>query len=251
MKFVTPKCGEKIFEISEPLIECKVIERRNRFLCSVEKDGERLSVHLHDPGRLKELIYPGSKVKIRKTNGVKTKWSITFSMSHNEEILLDTRFHNGIARQFIGDNCKPEVKRGDTRFDFGLENGFVEVKGCTMLVNNHIIFPDAPSKRGSKHLRELSTLSENGYDCSIIFLILRKNGFYFYPNSIIDPDFESAFLNAIDRGVKMYFPRMSFANGELRYFGNASYGDSPFSDIEFYREFQKVTGNRPDNYDLI
>ncbi len=241
MKFIEPPMNSVIYSIRDEMIIAKVIDRPNRFLLNVEYNGDRIMAHIHDPGRLKELIYPGAMVAIRRTNGVKTHWSVTYVVRNDEQILLDTRFHNRIASSFIGEQFREEVPHGDSRYDFEIEHGYVEVKGCSMLVKNFVIFPDAPTKRGSKHLTSLANLSKEGYDCSLIFLILRSGAEFFYPNSKTDLHFKDSFFLALDSGVKMYFPKFSLVGNSIKYNGHCELGESPFGDPIFLKEFYSIT----------
>ena len=222
------RIGDMVMELGSELIEATVIERKNRFLVEVESSGRILNVHLHDPGRLKELIFPGSTVNIRKTKGAKTSFSITSAVLDGEEILLDTRFHNRIAEFFIKGNFRREVTHGDSRYDFAIENGYVEVKGCSMQWNEYVIFPDAPTLRGAKHIRNLTKMKKEGKDTNLIFLLFRKNTKFFYPNKVTDPIFAEAFFEAVSTGVGMIFPRFSMKGGNIFFEGMNRLGENPF-----------------------
>jgi sugar fermentation stimulation protein A len=216
-------------KIDSELTEATVIERKNRFLVEVESSGRTLNVHLHDPGRLKELIFPGSKVNIRKSKGEKTSFSITSVIHNGEEILIDTRFHNRIAEIFINGSFRREVTHGDSRYDFGIEDGYVEVKGCSMQLGEYVIFPDAPTSRGAKHIRNLTKMRNEGMDTNLIFLLFRRNTKYFYPNIATDPIFAEAFFKAVSSGVGMIFPRFSMKGDSIFFDGMNTIGENPFN----------------------
>ncbi len=188
-----------------------------------------MNVHLHDPGRLKELIFPGSKVNIRKSKGEKTSFSITSVIHNGEEILIDTRFHNRIAEIFINGSFRREVTHGDSRYDFGIEDGYVEVKGCSMQLGEYVIFPDAPTSRGAKHIRNLTKMRNEGMDTNLIFLLFRRNTKYFYPNIATDPIFAEAFFKAVSSGVGMIFPRFSMKGDSIFFDGMNTIGENPFN----------------------
>lgn len=225
--FRYPEIGEEVLKIRERMIPATVIKRKNRFLVQVKMDGRELDVHLHDPGRLRELIYPGSEVLIRKTHGDRTNYSITAAMKNDETIIIDTRFHNQIGEKFISEPTGREVKYEDSRFDFSIENGFVEIKGCTMQMDNYVIFPDAPSVRGAKHLMELTYLKKEGRDTGVVFLLFRGRADYFYPNKITDQKFSTAFFEAYSGGVEMIFPRFIMEGSSIIFNGVASLGRDP------------------------
>ncbi len=222
------KKGTKVLEIDSDLMQAVVLSRPNRFLVKARCGDEILDVHIHDPGRLKELIFPGSMVKIRKAGGLRTSFSITSCILDGEEILLDTRFHNKIAESFIEGGFQREVAHGDSRYDFSINNGYVEVKGCTMQYGNYVIFPEAPTVRGTKHIRNLTAMKKSGLDTNLIFLLFRKNTAFFYPNELTDPIFSSAFFDAVDANVKMVFPRFSMKGGKIFFEGMNQIGKKPF-----------------------
>jgi sugar fermentation stimulation protein A len=228
VKFNVPSEGSILLEIPGDTYSGVIVKRVNRFLVTVKVKEKLINCHLHDPGRLKELIFPGSIVNIRKTKGVKTSYSITSCFINKEEILLDTRFHNKIAENFIGESFKREVKEGDSRFDFSIENGFVEVKGCSMQYGDYVIFPDAPTLRGTKHLRGLSKLAQSNMDTNVIFLIFRKNVSKFYPNRVTDPLFSKVFFEAVDKGVNIYLPKMMLVDRTITFQGMCQIGRDPF-----------------------
>ncbi|EQB69171.1 MAG: sugar fermentation stimulation protein SfsA [Cuniculiplasma sp. C_DKE] len=229
MEFRKIEYGHRVMKIDSELTEATVIERKNRFLVEVESSGRTLNVHLHDPGRLKELIFPGSKVNIRKSKGEKTSFSITSVIHNGEEILIDTRFHNRIAEIFINGSFRREVTHGDSRYDFGIEDGYVEVKGCSMQLGEYVIFPDAPTSRGAKHIRNLTKMRNEGMDTNLIFLLFRRNTKYFYPNIATDPIFAEAFFKAVSSGVGMIFPRFSMKGDSIFFDGMNTIGENPFN----------------------
>lgn len=229
MEFRKIEYGHRVMKIDSELTEATVIERKNRFLVEVESSGRTLNVHLHDPGRLKELIFPGSKVNIRKSKGEKTSFSITSVIHNDEEILIDTRFHNRIAEIFINGSFRREVTHGDSRYDFGIEDGYVEVKGCSMQLGEYVIFPDAPTSRGAKHIRNLTKMRNEGMDTNLIFLLFRRNTKYFYPNIATDPIFAEAFFKAVSSGVGMIFPRFSMKGDSIFFDGMNTIGENPFN----------------------
>ena len=218
-----PEPGTELYRIEQELLDARIIERKNRFLVSVECLGNVMDVHLHDPGRIRELIFPGNFVKIRKTHGVKTSYSITSARRGKEDVLMDTRFHSAIAENFLKGEIRREVQIGDSRFDFTCDESVVEVKGCTLLKGDTIYFPDAPTQRGTKHLNGLSRLSSRR-TCAVIFLMISREARYFLPNRETDFSFSSAFLEAIKSGVNMYFPKIELWKNSIIFRGNANLG---------------------------
>lgn len=228
MKFIKPESGTQLLKIEGQMYSGKVVKRLNRFSVIVNTEMGDILCHLHDPGRLKELIFHGSDVIIRKKEGPKTSYSVTFAVVSNELVLIDKRFDNKIAENFLEIPFLKEVQYKDSRFDFSKDNDFVEVKGCSMKINRDtVVFPDAPSERASKHLRELITLKLEGKNPGIIFLIFSEADF-FYPNFITDRKFSENFFSAMDAGIDMLFPVIKIKQNVATLHKYASIGKNPF-----------------------
>ena len=97
------------------------------------------------------------------------------------------------------------MKFGDSRFDFYVEDGrrkaFVEVKGVTLEENGVALFPDAPTERGVKHLRELCRAVEAGYEAYLLLVIQMKDIRLFRPNAATHPAFADSLREAAGQGV--------------------------------------------------
>lgn len=234
------KMKRKILDIK---YDKKVIfqERLNRFTVSFssENDNNELA-HLHDTGRMQELLIKGNKLLIKKAKNPnrKTKWDVIAveieSDGIKENVLINSSYHRYIAEKILKDekispfgkikNLKAEIKYGNSRLDFYLEknnlNGeeekiFIETKGCTLVDENKIAkFPGAPSERATKHLIELMNLVEKGYTSVIIILIFRNSN-KFMPEFNIDPLFSKTYYEAKKKGVKIYGLLFSYSNGHI------------------------------------
>ena len=101
---------------------------------------------------------------------------------------------------------KREVKFGNSRFDFYVEDGerkaFIEVKGVTLENDGVVSFPDAPTERGVKHIKELISCIKQGFQAYIIFVVQMKGAFKFEPNSEHHKEFADALNSAREKGVK-------------------------------------------------
>lgn len=200
-------------------LEGTVIERINRFVVSVEYNGSRIDCHLHDPGRLRELIFPGNHVLFRKTSGIRTDHSITAARKDQDWILTDSRFHNTIGGKFLSCNARSEVQLGKSRIDFLDRGCYVEVKGCSLEEEHIAKFPDAPSVRATKHLRELMKAREHGVEGMIMFLIFSPKAERFMPNSTTDPEFSASFYNAMRGGVMTLALKFETTIAGIRFLG--------------------------------
>lgn len=201
--------------------KAKFIDRPNRFIANVRlEDGSEEVVHVHDSGRLQELLFPENDVKIRSVDNPnrKTKWDmISAKASDGEDILINSAHHRYISENFLNDpkispfgevdTLKAEVKYGKSRIDYLLTKGgeeiWVEIKGVSLAMNKVAAFPDAPSIRAVKHLKELIELREAGKRAAVILLVL-IDAKYFRPKWETDPKFSDTFYEAIEKGVEIY-----------------------------------------------
>lgn len=193
------------------------ISRPNRFIANVDIGGKREVCHVKNTGRCRELLVPGVRVILEKSanQSRKTAYDLIAVYKGEELINIDSQAPNRAfgewARKsgFFGENVtvKPETKFGNSRFDFYIESGdrkiFVEVKGVTLEENGVVLFPDAPTERGVKHVKELIEAAEKGYEAYIFFVIQMKNCTYFTPNRRTHHEFADALIHAKENGVNI------------------------------------------------
>lgn len=132
-------------------------------------------------------------------------------------INMDSQAPNKVVYEWLNslpaerkyDYIKPEYTYGNSRVDFYMEKGnekyLMEVKGCTLERNGLGYFPDAPTKRGVKHLQELATASQKGYKCFIAFVIQIPGVKEVFPNIQTHPEFGDALNKAKEAGVEVLF----------------------------------------------
>ncbi|MEM1646151.1 MAG: DNA/RNA nuclease SfsA [Ignisphaera sp.] len=174
--------------------------------------------HLHDPGRLKELIYPGNRILVREVRGNKrrkTSCQVTAAWNNNLWVIIDSSIHNEIAKNFLP-NAKAEVKVGNSRIDFFDGNTFIEVKGCSLVENGVAKFPDAPTERGRRHLEELIKLKEMGYRAKLLILVMRDDAECFSPNEE-DKKFYKKFIEALGKGIEVEVKTFSLIGNKVVY----------------------------------
>jgi sugar fermentation stimulation protein A len=197
------------------------IERPNRFLGRVELDGEIVEAFIPNPGRMYELMIPGKEVYVRDNPAPHRKTSFDMIGVHHDGVLisLDSNLPNRFIKQLLEANAleqfsgysrvksEPVVYGG--RFDFLLDGKgkrtYIEVKSCTLVVRKRVLFPDAPTKRGARHMRHLahSLISGDVDDAAAIFVIQRPDGEIFSPHDGNDPDFGNALRDAHKHGVRI------------------------------------------------
>jgi sugar fermentation stimulation protein len=169
---------------------------------------------------MKELLVPNAKLLLVRANGVhrKTHYEVLGLERGTQRILLDTRLSNTIAEEAVRGGAilplkgyvlvKREFEWGDSRFDFLLQRGssrcIAEIKASTLLKGRVAMFPDAPTIRGSRHLRSLARAVRRGYRACILFMVHRPGAVSFSPNADTDPGFFESFCDACAVGVEAY-----------------------------------------------
>ena len=188
----------------------RFIKRENRFLGRIVIEGKERSCYIADTGRLRDILVRGREIWVVKNReGLKTDYTLITVNVEGEWVLVNTSLHSTIAYRaiekgvlgFIPKRVEREVKFKNSRFDFLVDNNtFVELKGCNLVKGDVGYFPDAPTKRGVKHLRELIEAKEMGYNAVILIMAVRDCK-YFLPNREMDREFSEMFYRALEKGV--------------------------------------------------
>lgn len=210
--------------ISNKTIKGSFVKRLNRFEGIVEIEGREELVHIPNTGRCKELLLAGAVVilEIRESKTRKTPYELIMVYKGDRLISIDSQAPNRIVEEAvrkgmiedIGDYgfVKREVFYQSSRFDLFLKKTeqsgkeascYIEVKGVTLETDGIAMFPDAPTERGARHLRELTDACREGYRAAIIFLVQMEGIKYFTPNRLMDPQFAEALAAAHNNGVEV------------------------------------------------
>lgn len=203
--------------MSADLVEARFLERPNRFLGVVDLRGLETRVHINDPGRLRELLFPGAQVILKPARSPERKTAFSLIAVRHGPILVsvDSQLPNTFVGGLLGTDRWPlfekarevsrEVRVDRSRLDFSFEKEgdkwFAEVKGCTLVREGTALFPDAPTLRGARHLRELAELSGRGYRTAVFFVVQRPDAVRFTPNRATDPVFARGLKEAVSKGV--------------------------------------------------
>lgn len=199
-------------------VKGKFISRPNRFIAYVEIDGKVEVCHVKNTGRCRELLVDGAMVILERSDNPlrKTKYDLIAVYKSGKLINMDSQAPNKAfcewlsTTDFFGKitHIKPEKTYKSSRFDFYLEADgkkiFIETKGVTLENNGIVLFPDAPTERGVKHLNELIDAKNNGYDAYVFFVIQMKDCLHFTPNAETHPEFASALKSAKEKGVGVF-----------------------------------------------
>ena len=190
------------------------LERPNRFIARVELDGQIQTCHVKNTGRCRELLVPGARVALARAENParKTEYDL-IAAEKGRWINLDSQAPNRVFAEWARatnfppgqTQLRPEVKWGTSRFDFafsaGERRGLIEIKGVTLEENAVARFPDAPTQRGARHLRELAQAAEEGLEAWAVFVVQMEGMRYVAPNRQTDPDFARALEAAAAAGV--------------------------------------------------
>lgn len=191
------------------------LSRPNRFVARVMIDGREELCHVKNTGRCRELLLPGREIYVAGTGrpGRKTVWDLISVRKGERLINMDSAAPNKAFGEFLASGgmgfvpelIRPETVYGSSRFDFYLEHGgkraFAEVKGVTLEEDGVVRFPDAPTERGLKHLRELARCAGEGIESYAVFVIQMKDVRYFEANVERHPEFARALDQAAAAGV--------------------------------------------------
>lgn len=192
------------------------LTRPNRFIAHVELDGAPVVCHVKNTGRCRELLIPGARVwcQAAANPNRKTQFDLIAVEKGSRIINMDAQAPNQAAAQWLSagglgrlEDLQPEVTLGDSRFDFSFQKGgrrcYLEVKGVTLEENGVAKFPDAPTSRGTKHLKGLTQAAAQGYGAYVLFVIQLQPVAYFTPNDGTDPAFGQALRAAKAAGVAL------------------------------------------------
>ncbi|MGL6106036.1 DNA/RNA nuclease SfsA [Romboutsia sp.] len=204
------------------VVEAKFIERPNRFIAYCEVNDSIEKVHVKNTGRCKELLIPNCTVYLEESDNPnrKTKFSLIAVQKGNRLINMDSQVPNKVVQEALINKTiilpdleeeiifiKPEKTYGNSRFDIYLETKnkkvFIEIKGVTLEENNIVLFPDAKTERGVKHVKELIEAKKEGYYCYVIFVVQMKDVLYFTPNKKMHKELAEILIEAEDNGVNI------------------------------------------------
>ena len=192
------------------------IDRPNRFVAHIDIDGSIHTVHVKNTGRCKELLLPGVEVYLAVSDNParKTRYDLVAVEKAGFGLInIDSQAPNAVVKEWLlrqdYDYVRPEYTYGNSRIDFYMEKNndkyLMEVKGCTLEIDGIGYFPDAPTERGIKHLRELTAASALGYKSILAFVIQMEDVHIVRPNMETHPAFGQAMKEALDAGVEILY----------------------------------------------
>lgn len=212
--------------------EATFLERMGRFTALVEREGRSERVYLPNSGRLRELLIPGRRVILaqRPGPGRQTSHDLVIVSLEPTLVWVDARTPSRLVSAAVEQGDLPRFKGyslvrleypfGGSRLDLLLGRGgrecLVEVKSVTLVRGGTALFPDAPTQRGSRHLRVLAQAVREGREAAVIFVVQREDARSFSPNDEIDPKFGQALRRAATQGVEVHAYRCQARPREIR-----------------------------------
>ena len=198
------------------IIEGRFIDRPNRFIAHVLVNGVEETVHVKNTGRCRELLLPNAEVRLAVSDNPNRKTKCDLVAVYKEKlgwVNIDSQAPNKVVQEWLETQdytlVKPEYVYGDSRIDFYMvkdqQEYLMEVKGCTLEIDGIGYFPDAPTERGVKHLKELTKARTLGYECIIAFVIQMEGVSEVRPYISMQPEFGEALEEAKAAGVKVLF----------------------------------------------
>lgn len=197
--------------------------RPNRFQAYVYIDDILTMVHVPNTGRCKEILVEGCTVVLREGRGEKRKtpYDLIGAYKGNMFINIDSQIPNAVVYEALTKGTieplnsykiiKREQSFQNSRFDFYIKKNeeqekgyYLEVKGVTFEENNTASFPDAPTERGARHLRELIEAKHKGFNAGVLFLLQMNGPNLFRPYEKMDPAFAKALRDAETEGVDIF-----------------------------------------------
>jgi len=221
--------GHKV-KIAGKIREATFLERLNRFSALVAIEGSNEAVYLANSGRMAELLQPGRKVLLEEKSDPhrKSSYDLIMVALGQKLVSVDARAPGKLVYEALMRGNLPhfdgyssilrEATLGQSRLDFLLSNHsryFLEVKSVTLVRQGKALFPDAPTSRGRRHLRELIQAKQQGEEAGIIFIIQREDACTFSPHDEMDPEFGRALRQARERGVAVYAYRCRVSPEEI------------------------------------
>ena len=202
--------------------KAEFLSRPNRFIARVLIDGKEETVHVKNTGRCRELLTEGCTVYLEESDNTarKTRFDLVTVEKLRQGALpmlvnMDSQMPNAAAEEWMKKGelfseqavIRREYTYGDSRFDFRIEDGgkvsFLEVKGVTLENGGIVLFPDAPTERGVKHIHELIRAKSEGFGAYILFVIQMKEVTEFRPNDAMHREFGDALREAEKAGVRL------------------------------------------------
>lgn len=220
--------------IAEESVRGRFLTRENRFLARTLTDAGPVHAHVPNSARMKELLRPGAEVILRPARGStrKTRYTLVLVRFGKIWVSIDSLVPNKLLKEALKNRSLPDFEGytdfrsevmvgGKCRMDFLLTDAaggrcYLEVKSVTLAREGFGLFPDAPTHRGARHLRELvAMVSAGGAEGAVLFVVQRGDVNAFRPNDPEDPAFGVVLREAKRAGVKVAAIKCSVSDSSI------------------------------------
>ncbi|MCF8371175.1 MAG: DNA/RNA nuclease SfsA [Bacteroidales bacterium] len=208
-------------KFTKQLVHGKLIKRYKRFLVDVELDDHSLiTAHTSNTGSMKSCIEEGAEVYLSEIDSPNRKTRHTWEMIkiNGQWVGMNTSVPNILVYEALCNKSIPgltqyshiqrEVTYGHSRLDLMATNDketcYIEVKNVTLKEGQYARFPDAVSKRGTKHLESLIEIKKEGMRAIMLYIIQRMDVVVFSPAIEIDPVYAYKLAEAVAAGVEVF-----------------------------------------------
>lgn len=242
--FITPNKREHMnhwtFSFKSPLQSGVFQGRQKRFFAHIQTEDGELMAHLPNTGSLRSVNQKGLPCLYSLSDDPERKLPATLEAIRSPQgvwVGVNTQTPNRLVKQMIQskvksewslyDQYKPEFKiSSDSRLDFALwkqveenKKHFIEIKNVTLMEESgghkQVMFPDAVTERGQKHLKSMMNLLDEGHTCELVFFIQRDDGDFFKVASHIDFEYASLLKEAQERGMLITPLKMSVCENQI------------------------------------
>lgn len=212
-----------------------LLKRYKRFLADVKlDDGTIVTAHCPNTGSMESCYFEGATIWLSHSDDPKRKLAWTWELTETDGgfIGINTARPNQVVAEAISSGLIPqlsgyktirrEVKYGkNSRIDILLESPgkpscYVEIKNTTLRRDSLLLFPDAVTERGRKHLEELSEVKKSGNRAVMLFFVNRPDGNAFSTADAIDPEYGKALREALQNGVEVIAIRSLNTTTEMK-----------------------------------
>ncbi len=202
-------------------IQGTLVRRYKRFIADIELlSGNIVQAHCPNTGSMKSILVPGGDVLLSESDNPERKFRYTWELARVNGVWagINTMIPNLVVEEavlngeFPGiehfDNIRREVPYGvRSRVDLLVEqNGkklYIEVKNVTLVEEGRALFPDSVTARGTKHLRELMKMKEQGHRAIMVYFVHREDAHVFSPAVEIDPLYAETLKEACRAGIEI------------------------------------------------
>ncbi len=203
----------------------RILRRYKRFFADVElDDGRQIIAHCPNTGSMKTCWEPGARVAVSHSDNPSRKlaWTLERVDMGGGWIGVHTGRTNGVVFEGVQQGRVPgltgyrELRREVTvqwaelprsRLDLQCLGGsrpraYVEIKNVTLLQGDRLLFPDAVTTRGQRHLEVLAEACRQGFRGVILYALNRPEGRCFSPAAAIDPQYAGKLREVTGQGVE-------------------------------------------------